>query len=217
VADDLSKRRKVGDVYRSGSYKKAQKRGYKTAGLSNEKFKKATTLKGQKLTAAQRAKVGELKKIGETRWEKGKGVVGPGGKAFTGTVQLASGKTASYFRGRRVGYKAASAAPKAGTRTGPKGPPRRIPMTRVTPQQRGEGGVRGMGSLTREQQAAASRLTGQAKAIQAGKPTAKPTATSQGRVPRGLPSGRGLPAGTTKTIGGVRYKWTGGSWQRIRR
>jgi hypothetical protein len=146
VADDLSKRGKVGDVYRSGSYKKARERGYKTAGLSNEKFKKATTLKGQKLTAAQRAKVGEVKKISKTRWEKGKGVVGPGGKAFTGTVQLASGKTASYFRGRRVGYKAGSAAPKAGTRTGPKGPTRRVTTTRVTPQQRGEGGNTGKGA-----------------------------------------------------------------------
>lgn len=114
--EDLSKRGKVGDVYRSGSYKKAAKRGYKTTNVPTEKFKKVTTLKGQKLTAAQRAKVGELKDIGTTHWEKGKGVVGPGGKAFTGTVQLASGKTASYFQGRRVGLKGStSSKPRGGT------------------------------------------------------------------------------------------------------
>jgi len=106
VMADLSKRGKVGDVYRSGSYKKAAKKGFKTTGISAEKFGKVQTRKGKQLTAGQRAKAGELKDIGTTRWEKGKGVVGPGGKAFTGTVQLASGKTASYFQGRRVGVRA---------------------------------------------------------------------------------------------------------------
>jgi hypothetical protein len=88
---------------RSGSYKKAKARGYKTAGLSADQMKKATTLKGKKVSAGQMKKAGELKDISSTRWEKGKGVVGPGGKAFTGSVTLASGKTASYVKGRRIG------------------------------------------------------------------------------------------------------------------
>jgi len=103
MAEDLSERGMKGGVYRSGKYKKAKKRGYKVAGLTRKEMGKATTLKGKKLTAAQRRKASELKDISQTKWVKGKGVVGPGGKAFTGTVQLASGKTASYVKGRRVG------------------------------------------------------------------------------------------------------------------
>lgn len=101
--EDLSKRGKVGDVYRSGSYKKAAKRGFKTAGLTSKEMRKATTLRGKKLTAKQRTRASELKDISQTRWEKGRGVVDKSGKAFTGTVMLASGKTASYVKGRRVG------------------------------------------------------------------------------------------------------------------
>jgi len=123
MAQDLSKRGKVGDVYRGGSYKKAKARGYKTAGLSADQMKKATTLKGKKVSAGQMKKAGVLKDISSTRWEKGKGVVGPGGKAFTGTVQLASGKTASYVKGRRVGV---GPAKKAAT------PTRRSTTTRST-------------------------------------------------------------------------------------
>jgi len=103
MAEDLSKRGKVGDVYRSGSYKKAAKKGYKTTGLSRKQMGKATTLKGKALTKRQKTRASELKSISDTKWVKGKGVVGKNGKAFTGTVQLASGKTASYVNGRRVG------------------------------------------------------------------------------------------------------------------
>jgi hypothetical protein len=97
---------------RSGSYKGAKKRGYKVAGLSESQAKKATTLKGKKVSSSQLKKASVLKDIGETKWEKGKGVIGPGGKAFTGSVLLASGKTASYVKGRRIGVKAGAAKPK---------------------------------------------------------------------------------------------------------
>jgi hypothetical protein len=109
MAQDLSKRGKIGDVYRGGSYKKSKA---KTAGLSSDEMKKATTLKGKKISASQMKKAGELKPISSTKWVEGKGVVGPGGKAFTGTVQLATGKTASYVKGRRIGVKAGAAKPK---------------------------------------------------------------------------------------------------------
>jgi hypothetical protein len=112
MAQDLSKRGKVGDVYRGGSYKKSK---VKTAGLSSDEMKRATTLKGKKVSAGQMKKAGVLKDISSTRWEKGKGVVGPGGKAFTGSVQLASGKTASYVKGRRIGVGPEKPKPKATT------------------------------------------------------------------------------------------------------
>lgn len=112
--EDLSKRGKVGDVYRSGSYKKAARRGFKTAGLTSKEMGKATTLRGKKLTAKQRTRASELKDISQTRWEKGRGVVDKSGKAFTGTVMLASGKTASYVKGRRVGIGPKKKAPSGG-------------------------------------------------------------------------------------------------------
>ena len=103
---------------RSGQFKKAQKRGFKVSGLTREQSMKQTTLKGKKLSAAQLRKANELKDIGTTTFTKGKGVTGPGGKAFTGSVTLASGKTASYFQGRRIGLKAGGAKPKT-QKTGP--------------------------------------------------------------------------------------------------
>jgi hypothetical protein len=128
MAQDLSKRGKVGDVYRGGSYKKASKAGYKTAGLSSAQMKKATTLKGKKISASQMKKAGELKPISSTTFVKGKGVVGPGGKAFTGTVQLASGKTASYVKGRRIGVgPAKKSAPPKRTGNAPASPRRNPP------------------------------------------------------------------------------------------
>ncbi len=111
MAQDLSKRGKVGDVYRGGTYKKTK---FKTAGLSSNQMKKATTLKGKKVSASQMKKAGELKPISSTKWVEGKGVVGPGGKAFTGTVQLASGKTASYVKGRRIGVASTKPSKPAG-------------------------------------------------------------------------------------------------------
>jgi len=123
MAEDLSKRGKVGDVYRSGSYKKAKKSGFKTAGLSSDQMKKATTLKGKKVSAAQMKKAGVLQKIENTKFVKGKGVVGPGGKAFTGSVILASGKSASYVKGRRIGVSTAKPKARAGTRNQELTPP----------------------------------------------------------------------------------------------
>ena len=110
-----------------GKYTKAKKRGYKVAGLSAKQMEKATTLKGKKLTAGQKTKASKLTDISGTKWVKGKGVVGPKGKSFTGSVILPNGKTASYVKGRRIGIntkKATVAKPRSnggGSSTGGKG------------------------------------------------------------------------------------------------
>ena len=103
---------------RSGRFKKAKKAGYKVAGLTAEESKRATTLKGKKISAAQLKKANVLKDIGQTKFVKGQGVVGPGGKAFTGSVILASGSTATYVKGRRVGVSTKKAAPPRRNPTG---------------------------------------------------------------------------------------------------
>lgn len=93
-----------------GKYAKAKKKGFKVAGLSAKQMEKATTLKGKKLTAGQKTKASKLTDISKTKWVEGKGVVGPKGKAFTGSVILPNGKTASYVNGRRVGVNAKKTA-----------------------------------------------------------------------------------------------------------
>lgn len=127
-----------------GKYTKAKKRGYKVAGLSASQMEKATTLKGKKLTAGQKTKASKLTEISKTKWVEGKGVIGPKGKSFTGSVILPNGKTASYVNGRRVGVntKKKAAAPSS-SRTTLKPNPKPKPKTKVTrvpPSVRGEGG-----------------------------------------------------------------------------
>jgi len=103
------------DQKRSGQFKGAKKRGYQVSGLTSEQSKQATTLKGKKISAGQLKKANVLKDISSTKFVKGKGVVGPGGKAFTGSVILASGKSASYVKGRRIGVGPEKPKPKATT------------------------------------------------------------------------------------------------------
>ena len=100
------------DQKRSGQFKGAKKRGFKVSGLTSEQSKRQTTLKGKKVSAGQLKKANVLKDISSTKFVKGKGVVGPGGKAFTGSVILASGKSASYVKGRRIGVQTGAAKAK---------------------------------------------------------------------------------------------------------
>lgn len=147
--ENLSGRGQKGGVYRSGSFAKAKKRGMKTADLTKGQLKRATTARGKKVSQRQVAKATKKTAradISETQFEKGRGVT-KGGKLFTGTVKLASGKTATYVRGRRVvagkkpaasrggssGGRGASTAAAASTKTTKPG------TTRVSPSRRGEG------------------------------------------------------------------------------
>ena len=174
-------RGKVGDVYRSGKYKG------KTTDLSKKQVAGA-----RRVGSAGRSGVGKKEakaamksvSISDTTWKKAsertgpraKGgiLVGKDGKAITGTVTLASGKKATYVRGKRV-----QAAYKP-TKSPSGGGGKKIPTTRVAPSVRGEGGagsVRPSGaSLTPRQQSAA--LRGEAAARRSNKPKGASAMTS---------------------------------------
>lgn len=146
--EDLSKRGKVGGVYRSGSFAKAKKRGAKTANLTKKDLSRAQTARGKKVSQRQVAKATKKTAradISETQFEKGRGVT-RNGKLFTGTVKLASGKTATYVRGRRVvaGKKSTSAGRggsggRSTSTTTSRPSTKKTTTTRVSPSQRGEG------------------------------------------------------------------------------
>lgn len=122
MAEDLSKRGKVGDVYRSGSFTKAKKKGLKVSDLKKSQLKRAQTVGGKKITARQvkrATNVANKTNISDTKFVKGQGVLGPNGKPLTGSVTLASGKTAQYVKGRRV--VASKKAPPKTTRGGSTG------------------------------------------------------------------------------------------------
>ena len=148
MAEDLSKRGKVGDVYRSGSFAKAKKKGLKTSALNKAQLKRAQTVGGKKITARQVKRATNAKNktsISDTKFVKGQGVIGPNGKPLTGSVTLASGKTAQYVKGRRVvASKKAPVTTRRGGGGGGSGvatPPRgKGTVTRVPPSVRGEGG-----------------------------------------------------------------------------
>ena len=109
--EDLSKRGKKDGVYRSGSFKKAKKKGYKVANLKKKQIKRGKA-GGNKVTKKQAEKAqSNTVNISDTRFVKGEGVK-VGDKLFTGNVKLASGKTAHYVDGRRV----MSGGPKGGSR-----------------------------------------------------------------------------------------------------
>lgn len=147
MAEDLSKRGKVGDVYRSGSFAKAKKKGLKTSNLNKTQLKRAQTVGGKKITARQVKRATSAKNktsMSDTKFVKGQGVLGPNGKPLTGSVTLASGKTAQYVKGRRVvASKKAPVTTRRGGGGGGSGvatPPRgKGTVTRVSPSDRGEG------------------------------------------------------------------------------
>lgn len=100
--EDLSKRGMKDGVYRSGSFKKAKKKGYKVANLTKKQVKRGKA-GGKKVTDAQaKAAQKNVVQISDTKFVRGEGVKGPDGKLLTGKVQLASGKMAHYVNGRRV-------------------------------------------------------------------------------------------------------------------
>ena len=143
--EDLSKRGKVGETYRSGSFAKAKKKGLKTADLSKKQLQRAQTARGRKVTKKQvtRATKNEAS-ISDTQFETGKGVT-KGGKLFTGTVTLASGRKATYVKGRRVVASKKAPAKPARSRGGSGGRTTSKPRattTRVSPSARGEGAGR---------------------------------------------------------------------------
>ena len=114
--EDLSGRGKVGETYRSGKFKKARAKGLKTSDLSKAQLKRAQTARGKKVSqkSVKRA-TRNVANISETQFEKGRGVT-RNGKLFTGQVKLASGKMATYVKGRRV-----VAGPKKKPATGGRG------------------------------------------------------------------------------------------------
>lgn len=100
--EDLSKRGMKDGVYRSGSFKKAKKKGYKVANLTKKQVKRGKA-GGKKVTEKQaKAAQKNVVQISDTKFVRGEGVMGPDGKPLTGKVQLASGKMAHYVNGRRV-------------------------------------------------------------------------------------------------------------------
>ena len=146
--EDLSGRGKVGDVYRSGRFK-----GKKAANLSKAQLKRAQTARGKKVSqkSVKRA-TRNVANISETQFEKGRGVT-RNGKLFTGQVKLASGKMATYVKGRRVvaGPKKASGGrgrggSGAGGTGGTGSRAANIPTSRVSPSRRQEGAGRLAGS-----------------------------------------------------------------------
>ena len=138
MADDLSKRGMVGGVYRSGRFK-----GKKAADLTKAQLKRAETARGKKVSQKQVRKATSrvTTDISRTKFEKGRGVT-KNGRLFTGTVKLASGKTATYVKGRRVvaGKKrSAGSGGGGGTTAKPPAPKRNVTTSRVSPSRRGEG------------------------------------------------------------------------------
>ena len=110
--EDLSKRGMKDGVYRSGSFKKAKKKGFKVANLKKKQVRRGTYGKGKKVTKKQaKAAQSNTVDISQTKFTKGEGVT-VDGKLFTGNVKLASGKTAHYVNGRRV----MSGGPKSNSR-----------------------------------------------------------------------------------------------------
>lgn len=144
--EDLTGRGQKGGVYRSGKFAKAKKRGAKTANLTKSDLSRAQTARGKKVSQRQVAKATKKTAradISETQFEKGRGVT-RNGKLFTGTVKLASGKRATYVRGRRVvaGKKPAARGGSGGRSTSTTTSPpstKKTTTTRVSPSQRGEG------------------------------------------------------------------------------
>lgn len=144
--EDLTGRGQKGGVYRSGSFAKAKKRGAKTANLTKKDLSRAQTARGKKVSQRQVTKATKKTaraNISETQFEKGRGVT-RNGKLFTGTVKLASGKRATYVRGRRVvAGKKSTAAGRGGSggRGGATATAKTTKpgTTRVTPSERGEG------------------------------------------------------------------------------
>ncbi len=151
MAEDLSKRGKVKGQYRSGGYKKQRAKGRQVSGLT-----KKQVAAGRRVGKAGRSKVTKKEAkasyknidISQTRWKsagertgpraKGGIVVDKSGKPITGTVKLASGKTATYVRGKRVTYKAKPAG--GGGGGGGTSASRPKPTTtRVPPSMRQEG------------------------------------------------------------------------------
>lgn len=209
---DLSKRGKVGDVYRSGSFKKAKKRGMKTADLTKAQLKRATTARGKKVSqkAVKRATAKRNETdISQTQFEKGKGVT-KNGRLFTGTVKLASGKTATYVRGRRVvaGPKKTGGGGGGGGAGGGGG--RNIPTTRVTPSQRQEGAGGRPASTTysgRTNDAAKARGLGRSSARSQGRNTAGRRAGERMTYRQKTPSGTFL----------ITMEWDGTRWTQARK
>lgn len=126
---DLTKKqvaagRRVGKAGKASIGKKEVKRAMKSIDIRDTTWKKAETRTGPRA--------------------KGGIVVGKDGKPITGTVTLASGKTATYVRGKRV-----RAVPQkkskgggsmgGGSRGGGTTTKNNIPTTRVSPSARGEG------------------------------------------------------------------------------
>ena len=108
----LKKGQKVeGAAYSVGNYKG------KTLNLSKKQVAESG-VKGAK--AASKA---TLTSISDTKYEKGKGVLGKDGKAFTGRVDLGGGNIAVYVGGKRVKAAAKKPAPvtRGGGATTPKG------------------------------------------------------------------------------------------------
>lgn len=99
--EDLSKRGMKDGKYRSGSFKKAKKRGFKVANLKKKQVRRGKA--GGKNVNKKQAKAAQSNTvdISKTKFTKGEGVT-VDGKLFTGNVKLASGKTAHYVNGRRV-------------------------------------------------------------------------------------------------------------------
>jgi hypothetical protein len=99
--EDLSKRGMKDGKYRSGSFKKAKKKGFKVANLKKKQVRRGKA--GGKNVNKKQAKAAQSNTvdISKTKFTKGEGVT-VDGKLFTGNVKLASGKTAHYVNGRRV-------------------------------------------------------------------------------------------------------------------
>jgi hypothetical protein len=184
MAEDLSKRKKVGDVYRSGSFAKAKKKGLKVSDLKKSQLKRAQTVGGKKITARQvkrATNVANKTNISDTSFVKGQGVM-KDGKLLTGSVTLASGKTAQYVKGRRV-----VAGPKKDSSKGGSGSGSKVTPTKSGFKFTGKGATSG--------------------------PLSANTKVPMRTPPKNFASPpAGKSVGTTITNGGKTFRWNGKRW-----
>ena len=211
--EDLSKRGMKDGKYRSGSFKKAKKRGFKVANLKKKQVRRGKA-GGKNVTKKQAAAAqSNTVDISKTKFTKGEGVT-VDGKLFTGNVKLASGKTAHYVNGRRV----MSGGPKPKGRSGGGG-------------RGGSGGGGGGGGVTVQSSSAANRgganaadykreyggkkvtpIIGKNKPLEKGEAPGRFQSKSR-PSPRKVGDTRTVPYGTRQR----KEKWDGNKWVPVNR
>jgi len=226
----------MAEIKRSGTYK-----GRKTRDLTRKQV-----AQGRRVGKAGRSSIGKKEAkaamksidIRDTTWKKAsertgpraKGgiVVGKDGKPITGTVTLASGKKATYVRGKRVAAKKAAAKPRsqgggvtraqaaAARRGSGSGSKQKPTMTRVPPSMRQEGA----GSTKSGGSSKPKTIIGRNQPLTKGEAPgrfqskSRPAAGTTTKTPK-VGDTRKVPFGNTGRY--KRQRWDGKKWVTITR